>query len=172
MQIENPFIFWPGDFTLFFAVTLELTVRKLLHDGGYDQEAFGAHVDMSGPLKSGNNIHPSENIEEAIKFIQEALYFVGCRVRLFVKEDGESTIAVRLPKGKSFNISNRTEVERILDKGRYNSAYYINLGKRSTVFYMLDEEFGHDWRALANIVQGVIALLEGGLNYVNDDRAA
>ncbi len=173
MNIENPFYFYPGDFTLFYAVTLELMVRKSLQENGYDQKMFGAHIDMSGPLKSGVNIHPEENVEQAIEFIEEALTFMGCRVRWQDSEVGGLAIAVKLPKDIFLLSNNRVEVIDQLNQGPFESMYYeVKLGKRNTVFYLFEEEFGYDWRCLIHIVQGVIILCKGGLAYGSVDRVA
>ena len=172
MVLEDAFCFYPGDYTLLYAVTLELMVRKLLHENGYDQKTFRAHIDMSVPLKSGNNVHPSENVAQAIEFIEKALTFMGCRVRCLGREFGP-TIVVRLPRDIFLLSNNRDEVIGQLNQGWFDSwNYEVKLGKRNTVFYLFDDEFGNDWRCLVDIVRGIIKLCKGGLAYGSVDKVA
>jgi|GEM_PF-6076989 hypothetical protein len=167
MRIEDPFWFYPGDFTLFYAVTVELMVRKLLDEHGYNQKEFGSHIDMTAPLKGQCDVHPYDNVAQAIDFIEDALTYLGYRSRR-MNEEGYITIAVRLPK----NSDVRVGVKRQLVQGPFDPYYDVKLGKHNTVFYLMGEEFGHDWRCLVNIIQGILKLKGGSVINESLDRTA
>lgn len=173
MKILDPFCFYPGDFTLFYAVTTELMIRKLLDENGYNQQDFSAHIDMTAPLNGKCGIYPTNNVGEAIKFVAGALTYIGCRVKWqdSPQEEGGIRIAVRLPKNVCIMTNTKRRLEHRLTEGPF-ADYYVVVLKRNTVFYFSEELFEDDWRSLVNIVQGIIKLCKGDLDYGNMDRVA
>ena len=177
MNIENPFNFYPGDYTLFYAVTLELMIRKLLDQDGYNQKLFMDNIDMTWALKGTGLHYPRNNVGQAIEFTAKALNFMGCRVRHRVSEaDGDDefalTLAVKLPKAMYLSSNNRDELNQQLEGGPFETYYDVKIGKQGTIFYVFYEEFEDDWRCLVNVVQGVIKLCKGGFLYGSSNNAA
>jgi len=152
MDILDPFLFAPGDFTLFNAATLELSTRKLLTDSGYRQELFHDHIDMLPAIKGVRNYYAEDNFQEALRFTLSTLRFLGFTIIRRNRQRNESFIfAVKLPRSISWD-------EQF--PHYFEENYEINLRGSAVFFRIWEEETCCDWLGLVDVIHYFIKVKE------------
>lgn len=160
MDIADPFCFFPGDFTLFYAATLEMMTRKLLCDHGFDQKQFTAGF-TAILEQNGTGYYVWENMWRALDFVRKAVGFLGFRViyRRKTEEDSFTAFAVKVPEIKKLVDADLELIKHRLTNGYFYSGYEVEI-KNGTIFLRIYEDVAWDWRCLVNFVAGMVQLKE------------
>jgi hypothetical protein len=151
IDILDPFVFAPGDYTIFDAVIFELSVRKLLEDAGYQQKDFKGHIDMLPTLEGKRAYYHESNFGEVLKFVVGALKFLGFRILRKGDLDVCNRLAVKLPQ----------VISAVSIYGHFDDdTYYEVETNNNTVFIRIDEDTRYNWMGLVGVVEYLIKVKE------------
>lgn len=90
-SIEDPFVLYTGDYMLFRAAFVELVIRKVLKDNGFEHQKFEHEFDPRDP--EGFDATP-----EAFLFLGDVFRYMGYEITVPDSDEIHS----RIDEGKEF----------------------------------------------------------------------
>lgn len=151
MNILDPFLFAPGDYTIYDAIIFEMSVRKLLDEAGYRQEAFDSHINMLPTLKGVTSYYHESNFGVVLDFVIATLKYLGFRI-IQRKRNVKDRLAIKLPRA----VSEEVTVQGYFDDDVYVETELIN----KTVFIRFDDDSFYHWMGLISVVEYFIKIKE------------